>query len=224
MYLMYLLGSLVLGPSSPSRCRICVERNVNSQSSMNSQRWERPASLASGISCMRTRMEFTMAFLYSKPPSSRSTLLRKFMSARCFCGNLRQRDLIASTTTILKSSAMSDMKLPICLSNLSTLDSLPVLSKVVMAKVAMDLFWSAMRLSMSMLQLVTASGCVMATLLRVRTAAKRSTGFELERNSWSTVIAGVSSRVVTSFRLQIARAASKITISALCLRQLSRKS
>ena len=51
------------------------------------------------------------------------------------------------------------------------------------------LFWSEMSPSMSMLQLVTASGCVIATLFRVRTAAKRSTGFELDRNSWSTVIA-----------------------------------
>ena len=40
-----------------------------------------------------------------------------------------------------------------------------------MARVAMLRFWSEIRLSMSMLQLVTAMGCVMATLFSVRTAA-----------------------------------------------------
>ena len=53
----------------------------------------------------------------------------------------------------------------------------------------MPITWSEMRPSMSILQLVTASGWVMATLLSVRTAAKRSTGFELERKSCSTVMA-----------------------------------
>ena len=53
--------------------------------SMNSHRWPRPGSLASGISLIRIRMLSMMAFLYSKPPSSRSTLLRKFISARYFC-------------------------------------------------------------------------------------------------------------------------------------------
>lgn len=38
-----------------------------------------------------------------------------------------------------------------------------------MASVAMLRFWSVMRASMSMLQLVTAMGCVMATRLSVRT-------------------------------------------------------
>lgn len=70
---------------------------------------------------------------------------------------------IASTTTILKSSAMSLMKPLICLSSLSTLPSFPVLSSVVMASVAIERFWSVIRLSMSMLQLVTAMGCVIAT-------------------------------------------------------------
>lgn len=45
------------------------------------------------------------------------------------------------------------------------------------------------------------------TLFSVRTAAKRSTGLLLDRNSCSTVTAGDSSRVVTSRMLQIARAA-----------------
>jgi hypothetical protein len=49
-------------------------------------------------------------------------------------------------------------------SQVSTVDvAAPVLSSVVMASVAMLLFWSVMRLSMSMLQLVTAMGCVIAT-------------------------------------------------------------
>ena len=62
-----------------------------------------------------------------------------------------------------RAPAMSDMKDPICLSSLSTLLSLPVLSSVVMASVAMLRFWSLISDSMSMLQLVTAMGCVMAT-------------------------------------------------------------
>ena len=40
-----------------------------------------------------------------------------------------------------------------------------------MARVAMLRFWSEMRLSMSMLQLVTAMGWLIATLFNVRTAA-----------------------------------------------------
>mmetsp|Transcript_39177 Transcript_39177/g.99261 ORF Transcript_39177/g.99261 Transcript_39177/m.99261 type:complete len:222 (+) Transcript_39177:1379-2044(+) len=221
---MYLEGSTVAGPSWPSRCRIWVLRYVNSQSSMNSHRWDRPDSFASGISRMRMRMESTMAFLYSKPPSSRRMLDRKFISARYFCGNFRHSERIASTTTILNSSAISDMKLLICLSRRSTEPSLPVLSSVVMAKVAMLRFWSLISDSMSMLQFVTAMGCVMATLLRVRTAAKRSTGLEELRKSCSTEIAGVSSRLLTLFMLAMARAASKMTISLLWRRQLSKKS
>ena len=61
-----------------------------------------------------------------------------------FCGNLRQSERMASTTTILKSSAMSLMKLPICLSRRSTLLSFPVLSSVVIASVAIVRFASLM--------------------------------------------------------------------------------
>ena len=46
-----------------------------------------------------------------------------------------------------------------------------------MARVAMLRFWSEMRLSMSMLQLVTAMGWLMATLFKVRTAANLHTHF-----------------------------------------------
>lgn len=64
----YLEGAGVLGPSLPSKCRIFVARTVCSQSSMNSQRWARPASLASGFSSTMLMMQSTMARLYSKPP------------------------------------------------------------------------------------------------------------------------------------------------------------
>jgi hypothetical protein len=75
----------------------------------------------------------------------------------------------------------------------------------------MERLLSLMSASMSMLQLVTAMGWVIATLFSVRSAAKRRTGLLLDRNSCSTVMAGASSRALTSRRLQIARAASKMT-------------
>jgi hypothetical protein len=65
---------------------------------------------------------------------------------------------------------------------------------------------------------------IILTLFRVRTAAKRRTGLDELKNNCNTVIAAVSSRLVTPFNSVIARAASKMTISVLCLRQLSRKS
>mmetsp|Transcript_21645 Transcript_21645/g.48766 ORF Transcript_21645/g.48766 Transcript_21645/m.48766 type:complete len:209 (+) Transcript_21645:2353-2979(+) len=205
---MYLDGSWVPGPSIPSRWRICVESSVNSQSSMNSHRWASPASFASGTLPMTTRIVSTMAFLYWNPPSSRRTLLRKVMSTRCFCGNLRHMALIASTTTILNSSAISPMKDVICFIRRSTPDSEPVLSSVVMARVAIDRLPSLMRPSMSILHGVTARGCTMATLLRVRTAENRKHGLGEQRKSWSTVMAGESSRCVTLVSVQIAAAAS----------------
>uniref|UniRef100_A0A0A9ESU3 Uncharacterized protein n=1 Tax=Arundo donax TaxID=35708 RepID=A0A0A9ESU3_ARUDO len=67
-------------------------------------------------------------------------LLKKFINERYFRGNFKHKDLIASTTTILNSSAMSDIKLVICFIKRSTLDSLPVFSSVVIARVAMLLF------------------------------------------------------------------------------------
>mmetsp|Transcript_51956 Transcript_51956/g.126738 ORF Transcript_51956/g.126738 Transcript_51956/m.126738 type:complete len:225 (+) Transcript_51956:1287-1961(+) len=224
MWRMYLPGADVFGPFSPTRWRIWVERYVNSQSSMNSQRCARPDSTASGISPMSTRMVSTMDFLNSKPPSSRSTLDRKFMRTRCFCGYLRHRERIASTTMTLNSSAMSAMKDPICFMRRSTLLSLPVLRSVVMASVAIERFESAIMFSRSTLHVVTVSGNAIATLLSARTAAKRRVGLGEERKSWSTVMAGVSSRCVTLGSWQMARAASKMTISERCRRQLSRKS
>eukprot|EP00955_Chlamydomonas_euryale_P054815 355947-Chlamydomonas_euryale.AAC.15 len=59
------------------------------------------------------------------------------------------------------------------------------------------------------------TGQVFSVLLRT---------FELERKSCSTLIAGASSRAVTCFSAQIARAASKMTISVLWRRHDSRKS
>lgn len=60
------------------------------------------------------------------------------------------------------------------------------------------------------------------TLLSVRTAANLRTGLDELRNSCSTVIAGVNSRLVTPLNSVIALAASNITISALCRKQDSK--
>lgn len=120
---------------------------------------------------MMLMMQSTMARLYSKPPSSRSMVNRKFMSTACFRGYFWHRALMAWTTTTLNSSEISDMKEEICFIRRSMLLSLPVLRSVVMAKVAMLRFESVTRFSRSRLQAVTADGCFMATLLRVRTAA-----------------------------------------------------
>lgn len=79
--------------------------------------------------------------------------------------------LMASTTTILNSSDISDMKEAICFMSRSTLLSEPVFSRVVMASVAMLLLLSVIRFSRSRLQAVTAAGCFIATLFRVLTAA-----------------------------------------------------
>ena len=181
------------------------------------------------------------------------TLERKVISTRCFCGNLRHMARMASTTTILNSSAISPMNEVICFISRSTPDSEPVLSRVVIARVAIERFESliscapgtlphgvrragfgggrrprgarcearraragrgavaaaaALTPSMSMLHGMTASGWTIATLLSVRTAAKRRHGLGEHRKSCSTVTAGASSRCVTPDREQIADAAS----------------
>mmetsp|Transcript_12921 Transcript_12921/g.29738 ORF Transcript_12921/g.29738 Transcript_12921/m.29738 type:complete len:222 (+) Transcript_12921:1441-2106(+) len=221
---MYLDGAAVLGPSRPNKCRICVLKKVNSQSSMNSQRWRRPASLASGMQLIRVMIDSTMHFLKSNPPSSRKMPDRKVMRVRCLAGYLRQSVRMASTTTILNSSAISDMKVVICFIKRSTEDSLPVLSNVVIARVAMERLESEIIVSRSKLQAVTERGCSMAILLRARTPANRRVGLLDVKNSCSTIMAGLSSRAVTFGRSQIARAASQITISLLWRKQLSRNS
>eukprot|EP00962_Isochrysis_galbana_P003653 scaffold1041_cov124-Isochrysis_galbana.AAC.14 len=83
-----------------------------------------------------------------------------------------------------------------------------VLSKVVMASVAMDRFESLISPSMSMLHGVTAIGCAMATLFSVRTAEKRQVGLGEQRKSCRTVMDGESSRCPTDDSEQMAVAAS----------------
>lgn len=63
----------------------------------------------------------------------------------------------------LNSSEISDTKEEICFMSRSTLLSLPVLSRVVMANVAMLRLESVIRFSRSKLHAVTADGCFMAT-------------------------------------------------------------
>lgn len=63
----------------------------------------------------------------------------------------------------LNSSEISDTKEEICFMSRSTLLSLPVLSRVVMASVAMLRLESVIRFSRSKLHAVTADGCFMAT-------------------------------------------------------------
>lgn len=63
----------------------------------------------------------------------------------------------------LNSSEISDMNEEICFMRRSMLLSLPVFSRVVMAKVAMLRLESVTRFSKSRLQAVTADGCFMAT-------------------------------------------------------------
>ena len=56
---------------------------------------------------------------------------------RYFRLNFKHRDVIASTTMVLNSSAMPDIKLVICFSKRSTVDSLPVVGSAVITRVAM---------------------------------------------------------------------------------------
>ena len=69
-----------------------------------------------------------------------------------------QRDAVT-----LNSSEISDTKEEICFMRRSTLLSLPVFSRVVMARVAMLRLESVIRFSRSKLQAVTAEGCFIAT-------------------------------------------------------------
>eukprot|EP00965_Chrysotila_dentata_P194400 6176341-Pleurochrysis_carterae.AAC.1 len=66
-------GPMQMQSSGGGRRLACVERSVNSQSSMNSQRCESPASLASATRAMMLSSVSTMAFLYAKPPCERAT-------------------------------------------------------------------------------------------------------------------------------------------------------
>ena len=113
---------------------------VNSQSSINSQRCARASSLLPGTNLIRSKMLSTTLRLNSKPPSSRKIPLRNASMPACLLGNFKQRVLIASTIVILNSSVISDINVDICFIKRSTLPSFPVLSRVVMANVAIDRF------------------------------------------------------------------------------------
>lgn len=76
----------------------------------------------------------------------------------CLLGNLRQSVRMASTMVILNSSVISDMKPEICFIRRSTLASLPVLSRVVMANVAIERLLLEMSSSMSGLHTLTTCG------------------------------------------------------------------
>merc|ERR1719376_1745149 len=128
-------------------------------------------------------MQSTIAFLYAKPPSSLSMEERWVIMTECLWGYFWHNSLMARTTTTLNSSLISLMNEAICFINRSTLDSLPVLSKVVMASVAMLLFTSVIKFSRSKLQVVTADGCFMATLFKVLTPAYLNDGLGEDKKS-----------------------------------------
>ncbi len=108
----------------------------------------------------------------------------------------------------MNSSEISETKVAICFMSLSTEDSAPVLSRVVMARVAMERLESVIRFSRSRLQAVTAAGWVMDTWLSVLTAANLSVALGEEQKSWRTDTAGTSSRAVVLRMLTMAWAAS----------------
>lgn len=139
----------------------------------------------------------------------------------CLLGNLRQSVRMASTMVILNSSVISVMKPEICFISRSTLASLPVLSSVVMANVAMERLLLEIRSSMSGLHALTACGLKDAKLCRMRRAANLVTALGEVRNSCSTCTACVTSASVTSRMSQMALQASKLTISLLCRSQPS---
>mmetsp|Transcript_455 Transcript_455/g.679 ORF Transcript_455/g.679 Transcript_455/m.679 type:complete len:200 (-) Transcript_455:23-622(-) len=150
--------------------------------------------------------------------------LKKFRSILLFEWNFKHRALTACTTTILNSSAMSEMKFDICFISRSTEDSEPVFRRVVIARVAIFLFESPINVSKSSLHFDTTPGYFIATSFRVLAAANRRVGLGELRNNCNTVIAGKMSLDATSGKRHIALAASYITISFLCLKQLPRNS
>jgi hypothetical protein len=87
------------------------------------------------------------------------------------------------------------------------------LSSVVMANVAMLRLESVIKFSISKLHGATADGCFRANRLSVRIEAKRRDDFGELRNNCRTDTAGNKSLGVIPFKLQMARAASKLTIS-----------
>lgn len=85
------------------------------------------------------------------------------MENRCLFSNLVIRCLGDEVT--LNSSEISETKEEICFMRRSTLLSLPVFSRVVIARVAMLRLESVIRFSRSRLHAVTADGCFIATCL-----------------------------------------------------------
>ena len=195
---------------------------VNSQSSMNSQRCASASSLDSGTNLIRSKIASTTDRLKSKPPSSLKIPERKASIPACLLGNLRQRVRIASTTVTLNSSVMSDMKDDICFISRSTEASFPVFRRVVMAKVAMERLVFEISASISGLHCRTASGLKEAKECRILIAANFVTARGDVRKSCRTWIALPTSASVRSGMLQIALAASKLTISLLSRSHSSR--
>ena len=155
MCLIYFVGSKVLGPSTPSKCRTLTDNLVNSQSSMNSHKCDKAVSLQSPMYLIISNIASTTARLKSYPPSSRKTPERKLSIDGCFDGNFKHKALIASTTIILNSSLISNINPDICFINLSTEASLPVFNKVVIANVAIERLESVIKFSISKLHAAT---------------------------------------------------------------------
>jgi hypothetical protein len=170
---------------------------------------------------MRSNIASTTARLNSYPPSSRKIPERKASMPACLEGNLRHKVRMASTTVTLNSSVMSDMNVEICFISRSTEASLPVLSRVVIAKVAIERLVFEIKDSMSGLHCRTASGLKLAKVCSILIAANLVTARGEVRKSWRTWMALPTSASVRSGMLQMAFAASKLTISLLSRSQSS---
>mmetsp|Transcript_36612 Transcript_36612/g.82743 ORF Transcript_36612/g.82743 Transcript_36612/m.82743 type:complete len:217 (-) Transcript_36612:993-1643(-) len=204
----YFEGWLTLGTSAPRKPRIRVQRLGYSQSSMNSQRWSRPFSRAAGTWAMTSMSASTKSDLNSTVPSSRRLEERKVMRTLYFDGYITQRPLTARTTSILNTTLMSDMKVVICFTSFSTLDSCPVFSKVVRANVAVLRFESVRSGSISQLHLAAMLGLCWASMFRVRIAPKRTTGLGDVRKICRIVVACVISYPSTVLPASLSMTAS----------------
>lgn len=126
--------------------------DVSSCSWSEDERGNSPASFESEMNLIMSKIASTTDRLKSYPPSSRRTPERKLSMTDCLAGNLRQRARIALTTMTLNSSEISLMNCEICFMRRSTDASLPVLRRVVMAKVATLRLSSLISFSISRLQ------------------------------------------------------------------------
>lgn len=88
---MYLAGAEVEGPKSPTRLRICVDRAVNSQSSMKSHRWN------SDISCSNQKKinmgKINMGKLRKTPFARKETKKREYARGTRVRGGLEFGDI-----------------------------------------------------------------------------------------------------------------------------------